>query len=334
MTREPTRVGIAGLGVMGRHHLHKLATRPDVVIVAIADPNASALDAAAPLAPYAKAFHDGSDMIASRVCEAVIVAVPPLEQHRVAMAGIDRNMPMLLEKPIAATVQQAQEIVARSEETGTRLQMGLIERFNPAFTALEGILATGLIGAVVGLETTRVGPRPSRERGVGVAFDLATHDLDLICRVVGERPVSVAAVVNRGINSAREDLLYGLLEFPSGVIARLEASWLGDHRRRRMEVIGSEGAARADLLHKQAFVTRGGTESDEAFASGAMDHDALQLQHDAFLHTARGMAEPAITARDGLWALWLATCLLQSAAEHRAIRVEDPSGAVDAALAS
>jgi predicted dehydrogenase len=329
------RVGLAGLGTMGRNHLRNLAARDDVSLVAIADPAPAALRNAQELAPSARGFDDPMVMLAEETLDALIVAVPTTLHHPVAMAAIDRRVPVLVEKPLAATVDQGLELVERARQTGAVLQVGHIERFNPAVLALGDKLRGGALSRIFSIRTTRCGPLPERIRDVGVAIDLATHDVDIICHLVGERPVRAYAEIAHHVLTDHEDLLYGLLSFPGGALGLLDVNWLTPEKQRRIVVLGAEGMFQVDYLSQSLTFTRGAATLAPTYLDGyaptfagetvtlpVRPAEPLRRQLDAFFGAVRSGGPAAITGAEGLWALKLANTLLDSAAQRRPIDIE------------
>jgi predicted dehydrogenase len=244
---------------------------------------------------------------------------------------------VLVENPLAATIVEAQHLVRTASETGVTLQTGHIERINPVVLKLDERLKAGDLSRIHSIKTTRGGPMPARIRDVGVAVDLATHDIDIMVNLVGERPVRVSAESARQVNTAHEDLLYGLLHFPSGVIGLIDVNWLTPEKQRRIVVLGSEGMFIADYLTQSLTFVRGAAELSPAYVGGyaAMfegdtvhipveSAEPLRMELDAFFAAVRARAPGAVTGADGLAALVVAKLLLSAADEGRSLPV--PSG--------
>ncbi|MEO7665113.1 MAG: Gfo/Idh/MocA family oxidoreductase [Candidatus Limnocylindrales bacterium] len=219
------RIGLAGLGSMGRNHLRVIGTRPNARLAAIADPVADAL-AAATGESGAAGYGEPLAMIAEAELDALVIAAPTMAHLPLALAAIGRGIAVLVEKPLATTVDEAMEIVAASRSTGVPVQVGHVERFNPAVRELGRLLGEGWLSTVYAITSRRAGPFPARIRDVGVTIDLATHDVDICSWIAGERPVRVHAETAQRIHASHEDLLFGLLHFPSGVVAQLDVDWL------------------------------------------------------------------------------------------------------------
>ena len=180
--------GWSGLGSMGRNHLRVLATMDGVTLAAVADPDADAL-AAATAATGAQGFAEPLALIAEAELDAVVIAAPTTTHLPIALAAIERGIAVLIEKPLAATPDEAAMIVAAAAAAGAPpVQVGHIERFNPAVLELGRLLEAGWLSTVYAITSRRAGPFPARIRDVGVTVDLATHDVDMLSWIAGERP--------------------------------------------------------------------------------------------------------------------------------------------------
>ena len=194
------RVGLAGLGAMGRNHLRVLSSRTGCRLVAIADPVPEALDAAA-AATGAQPFAEPLAMIEEAELDALVVAAPTTAHVPLALAAIERGIPVLVEKPLAATVDEGVRILRASRARGVPVQVGHVERFNPAVLELGRLVAAGWLSSIYSIASRRAGPFPARIRDVGVTVDLATHDVDILSWIAGERPKRVYAELAQRIHA-------------------------------------------------------------------------------------------------------------------------------------
>jgi UDP-N-acetylglucosamine 3-dehydrogenase len=329
------RVGIAGLGTMGRNHLRNLLARDDVTLVGVADPSAPALAAALASADRdVRGYADATELLAEEHLDALIVAAPTTLHFPVAMAALGRGVAVLVEKPLAATLDEGRQLVDAAEASGTLLMVGHIERFNPAVQALAQRLHDGALSRIFSVKTTRGGPLPERIRDVGVAIDLASHDLDIMCHLLGERPARAYAEASRMVHTAHEDLLYGLLAFPSGVVGLMDVNWLTPEKQRRIVVLGQEGMFRVDYLSQRLTYTRGAAKLSPTYLDGyapmfagetvtlpVKPAEPLRRELDAFFAAVRSDGPSPVSGRDGLAALQLVNLLLASAAEGRPVAV-------------
>jgi UDP-N-acetylglucosamine 3-dehydrogenase len=332
MMETPLRVGLAGLGSMGRNHLRHLVARRDVRLVAVADPVVSLVDLAPEQHDGVSSFQSPEVMLDEVALDALIVAVPTTFHHAVAGKALDMGIAVLVEKPLSATLAEGEDLIARARSSGAVLQVGHIERFNPAVIELAQRLRGGALSRIFTVRTVRGGPLPPRIRDVGVAIDLATHDLDIICHLLHERPVRGYAETTRRVHTDHEDLLYGVLSFPSGAMAQIDVNWLTPEKQRSITVLGQEGMFHVDLLRQTLTFTRGDADLTPTYLDGftpmfaghsvflpVRPAEPLMLELDGFFEAVRTKATPPITGEDGLSALTLAQQLLSSAAEHRAV---------------
>ncbi len=325
------RVGLAGLGSMGRNHLRVIASRANAQLVAVADPDAVALAAATGQADAA-GFADPLAMIAEAQLDAVVIASPTMSHLPLALAAIERGIAVLVEKPLAPTVDEARKIVAASRATGVPVQVGHVERFNPAVRELGRLIGEGWLSTVFAITSRRAGPFPARIRDVGVTVDLATHDVDICSWIAGERPVRVHAETAQRIHAEHEDLLFGLLHYPSGVVAQLDVDWLTPAKRRQLVVVGEEGMFELDYLTQRLTFTKATDTTNPRLIGGyaptfegevtelpVPTGEPLALEHDAFLRVVREGGRPEVDAEDGLWAVGIAIALLDSASRREVI---------------
>jgi predicted dehydrogenase len=320
------RVGLAGLGAMGRNHLRVLSSRPGCRLVAVADPIEAALDQAT-AASKAQGFAEPLAMVAEAELDALVIAAPTTAHRPLALAAIERGIPVLVEKPLAATVDEAMQIVTAAREKGVPVQVGHVERFNPAVLELGRLLEAGWLSSVYAIASRRAGPFPARIRDVGVTIDLATHDVDILSWIAGERPKRVYAELAQRIHAAHEDLLFGLLHFPSGATGMLDVNWLTPAKRRQLIVTGEEGMFELDYLTQRLTFTKSADMSQPTLIRGfapTFEGDVAELpvakkeplvaELDAFLAVVRNGGRPIVDVEDGLWAVAIANALLESAA--------------------
>src|SRR4029078_12278005 len=237
-----------------------------------------------------------------------------------------------LETRLAATIDEGMRIVVAARQHGVAVQVGHVERFNPAVLELGRLLAEGWLSSVYAIASRRAGPFPARIRDVGVTVDLATHDVDILCWIAGERPSRVYAETAQRIHADHEDLLFGLLHFPSGATGMLDVNWLTPAKRRQLVVVGEEGMFELDYLTQRLTFTRatdtnkprliGGyapTFEGEVLELPVASAEPLAAELDAFLAVVRGGGDHIIAAEDGLWAVAVATSMLEAAARGAAI---------------
>jgi predicted dehydrogenase len=330
----PLRLGLAGLGSMGRNHVRVISNHPETVLAAVADPTPEALDAAVQQTG-ARGFADPLDMIASAEIDGLVVAAPTTNHAALALAAIDRGLPILIEKPLAATVEDAIAIVTAARQRGVRVQVGHVERYNPAVLEMGRLLRAGWLSTIYAITSRRAGPFPARIRDVGVTVDLGTHDVDMLSWIAGERPVRVYAETAQRIHATHEDLTFGLMHFPSGATGFLDVDWLTPAKRRSLTVVGEEGMFELDYLTQRLTFTRSNIERPQLIAGYAttfsgdvaeipvVSIEPLRAQLDEFVRVLQTGDQPYVPGEDGLWAVGIANALLTAAAERRPIDLSD-----------
>ena len=325
------RIGLAGLGSMGRNHLRILASRADIRLAAIADPVADAL-ASAVATSGAQAFDEPLAMIAEAELDALVIAAPTTSHVPLALAAIQHNIAVLVEKPLAESAEEGERIVIAARERGVPVQVGHVERFNPAVLELGRLIKDGWLSSIYSIASRRAGPFPDRIRDVGVTIDLATHDADILSWIAGERPSRVYAETAQRIHASHEDLLFGLLHFPSGATGMLDVNWLTPAKRRQLVVVGEEGMFELDYLTQRLTFTRATDTTNPRLIGGyaptfegdvaelpVISGEPLAAEIEAFLRIVREGGRPLVDAEDGLWAVAIATSLLTAAATGQAV---------------
>lgn len=319
------RVGLAGLGSMGLNHLRVISSHADMRLVAVSDPVAASLQSAVERTE-AQGFESPIAMIREAELDAIVLAAPTTAHADLALAAIDSGVAVLVEKPLAATVDDAFRILQASRATGVPVQVGHVERFNPAVLELGRLLELGSLSSVYSITSRRAGPFPARIRDVGVTVDLATHDVDILSWIVRERPSRVYAETAQRIHADHEDLLFGLLHFPSGATGFVDVNWLTPTKRRTLVVVGEEGMFELDYLSQRLTFTRHPNAQQPMLIAGyattftgdvaelpVENREPLAAEHDAFVRVIREGSRPIVDVEDGLWAVAIATALLESA---------------------
>jgi len=330
MSEGKLRVGLVGLGMMGRNHLRVVSTHPDTILAAVADLDAVALEAAT-AQTGATGFADPITMIREADIEAVVIAAPTTAHVPLALAAIERGLPVLVEKPLAATHAEALEIVAAGRAANVPVQVGHVERYNPAVLKLGELLRAGWLTKIYAITSRRAGPFPARIRDVGVTVDLGTHDADMLSWIAGERPVRAYAELAQRKHATHEDLLFGLLHFPSGATGMLDVNWLTPAKRRSLAVLGEEGMFELDYLTQKLTFTKSDLAHPQliagyatAFSGDVLDievetHEPLRAQLDAFVRAVRTGERPYVDGEDGAWAVRIATAMLEAASTVRPV---------------
>lgn len=312
---DPVRVAVIGVGAMGANHVRVLRELPNVELVATADADERRLQDAA---PSERTYRDYRRLLAEEKLDAVSVAVPTRLHEEIAIAVIERGLSLLVEKPLAADLDECRRLKQTAQEAGVALMVGQVERFNPAVRELKRRLAAGEAGRVLQVRAQRVGPFFQRERDVGVVHDLATHDIDIFRYLLDSDIERVRAETQRGLLTEFEDALIGILRFEDGVVGTLDVNWLTPVKRRELTVLGEHGMFVVDYLHQELrFYDSGASEprakppAVETFPGAG--EAPLREEFEAFLRMAKGLEPPAVDADDAIAAMRVAEALVESA---------------------
>jgi predicted dehydrogenase len=317
----PTRAlrgAVLGLGMIGRHHARLLQASTDVEFVGAVDPGGDNFGA---VHDPAKVFPKIDDLPA---IDFAIVAVPT-ENHLDAVRALAaRGVHMLIEKPLAATTQEAREVIDVVANAGVRAGVGHVERFNPALIELRRRYDE--LGEVLLIRTERVGPFPDRVKDVGVVKDLGTHDLDLV-RWLGQSPIaSLAAQTGHVMGREHEDLVLVTGRLASDVTFSCNVDWISPTKIRRTRVLGEHGLFEADTLTADLTLYRNGDratapwlQQQRGVTEGDMTRFAiakpepLSSELKAVVAMARGEENGVVTLEEGLETVRVAEAVLESA---------------------
>ncbi|MBR0679143.1 Gfo/Idh/MocA family oxidoreductase [Roseomonas eburnea] len=275
-------LGILGVGHFGRFHALKAAANPRLRLVGLHD--ADAARAATVGAEVGTVPMEAAALIAA--ADALIVAAPTRFHFALAETALAAGRHVFIEKPIAATLDQADALIALAAARGRVLQVGHIERFSAAFRAVTGA-ETG--GRALSWDAVRAAPFRPRSLDVSVVLDLMIHDLDLVMELAGGEPERVEAV-GAAVASEHPDFAVARLVFPGRRAAVLTASRVSLAMERRLRVLGTEGEMAVDFLARSlAVLRRGGAEAVAAMPGSGIDratwtdHDSLEAEQAAFV---------------------------------------------------
>ena len=339
----PVRVAVLGAGAFGRNHLRvyremEQAGYP-VRLSAVVDPDPAALDEVS--AHYCvPGFASGAELLLSGVeLDAASVCVPTVHHAREAKSLLTAGLDLLIEKPLAASLAEADELIALAAQHGRILQVGHLERFNPAVTAVRAHLTRPMF-----FEAHRLSIFTPRSLDVDVVLDLMIHDLDIVLSLV-ESSVREVRAVGLPVLSSTSDIANVRVEFENGSIANFTASRISTERVRKLRLFQphqylSLDFARRDLLMIDVTAVAGLSSSELAAlierhskpeAEGAPRHptaglnlrkievapgEPLRLELEAFLKAVRARSRPVVDGSDGRRALELAIHINQAIAEH------------------
>jgi predicted dehydrogenase len=278
------RMAVVGAGRLGGFHAQKLAARDDVDLLAIVDPIPSARDRVAAQC-HTEALADYAGLL-DRL-DGAVIASPTSLHHRIARDFLAAGVPLLVEKPICTSSAEADELVSLARKKNIVLQVGHVERFNPAFHAV----ASNVRG-VKFIDAVRASGYTFRSTDVGVVLDLMIHDIDLVLSIAGS-PVRRVEAIGATVVGGHEDIANARIEFENGCVANLSASRVSYEAVRRMHVWSAEGFAAIDFATRTATTVRPSeTLLQRQFHVDALTPEQLDYQrtHFADEHLPRSQA--------------------------------------------
>ncbi len=343
---DALRVGVVGVGHLGRHHARVLAGIEGVKLVAVADARLEQARAVAgPLG--AEAVADYRELV-DRV-DAVSIAVPTTLHREVASAFLSRGIPALVEKPLAPSLADAEALVDLAARHNVPLAVGHIERFNPALTVLDGLEFRPKY-----LAAERLGIYTFRSTDVGVVLDLMIHDIDLVLSMV-QAPVTAVSAVGLSVFGGHEDVASARVWFEDGTVADLSASRASMSATRKMRLWGPDAFVGLDFKTRQGLIVRpsdplrrgevdiegldlSNAEAIKSHVFGTMldvqqrqaeGREPLALELEDFIHAVRTRTRPRVSGTDAVRAIRLAELVVRSLEAHQWDGVPDgPTGSL------
>ena len=321
----PIKIGVIGVGNMGQHHTRILTMLKDVELVGVADINVErGLDVASKY--RVRFFEDYRDLLP--YVDAVCVAVPTRLHHEVGMACLQSGINVLVEKPIAASIAEAESLVNAAAEYDCILQVGHIERFNPAFQELSKVLKTE---ELLALEAHRMSPYSHRANDVSVVLDLMIHDIDLMLELTDSSVIKLTASGSRASNSGYLDYVTATLGFANGIVATLTSSKVTHRKVRQISAHCKNSLTEADFLNNEILIHRQTTANcmtdygqvlyrqdgliEKVYTSNI---EPLHAELEHFVNCVRGGNQPSVGGEQALKALRLASLIEQMALDGQA----------------
>jgi UDP-N-acetylglucosamine 3-dehydrogenase len=308
------RIGVVGVGVMGSNHARVLSDIAGVELVAVADPDRKQRDYVAG-GLGCEAVSDVDELL-GRGVDAVTIAAPTHLHHDIALKCIAEGVDLLVEKPIASTVEEGRAIVAAARRAGVTLMVGHVERFNPAVESIKRAIKDQ---DILSIAITRVGPFPPRMSNVGVVIDLGVHDIDLIRWFTESEIVEIQPQMSSAV-AEREDI--ALLQFrtASGVLAHINTNWLTPFKARNVHIATRDKYLIGDLLTLQVTECFGfqpdGSYSMRHLSVGYAE--PLRAELVAFIDAIRSGERPAVTGEEAVASLEIAIRCLDARAPQAA----------------
>ncbi|WP_309108046.1 Gfo/Idh/MocA family oxidoreductase [Arthrobacter sp.] len=324
------RVGLIGLGMMGRHHARVLRELDGVDLVAVAD----SLGDPHRVADRLNLLSSVEELIAVGL-DMAVVAVPTGLHEDVGLALAEAGVHTLVEKPIAFSAEAGQRMVDAFAAKGLIGAVGHIERFNPALQSLRKRIEAGELGDVYQIATRRQGPFPARIADVGVVKDLGTHDIDLTAWLAQSSFQSIFAQITARSGRPHEDMVAATGHLENGIITNHLVNWLSPMKERLTIVTGEKGAFVADTITADLTFFENGTVATEwesmAAFRGVSEGNVIRLaiakpeplrtEHEAFRDAVLGLRQDVVTLQEGLDTLRVAEAVLASAKSRQIVKI-------------
>ncbi|MCI6557637.1 Gfo/Idh/MocA family protein [Schaalia hyovaginalis] len=324
------RVGILGIGSMGRHHVRNARNTKGFDLVALADPAGDKFGVAGDLA----VLPDVDALIAEGV-DAAIVAVPTVFHEEAALKLAEAGVHALVEKPLSFSVESGERIAKAFSDAGLIGAVGYVERCNPALLEMRRRIRDGQLGEVYQIITRRQSPFPARIADVGVVKDLATHDVDLAAWVAGSTYETVYAQTAYRSGREHEDMMVASGRFANGVLVNHLVNWLSPYKDRTTIVTGERGALVADTaMGDLTFYENGsfpvewdqianfrGVSEGEVTRYALAKREPLAVEHEHFRDAILGVSNEHVSMGEGLTTLRVLEAILESAKTGESIRL-------------
>jgi predicted dehydrogenase len=296
------RVAVVGVGHLGKHHARILASLPGVELVAVVDTNRPRAEQIA-AAHRTRALFDARDL--AGLVDAVTIAVPTEIHRDIARPFLDSGVAALVEKPLARTLAEADDLIAAAAQHGTVLAVGQTERFNPAVAAARPYLADPRF-----IEVHRLGTFPERSLDIDVVFDLMIHDLDVVLSLVRSEVAAIDAV-GVPVLTGRVDIANARLRFANGCIANLTASRISRDRVRKIRFFQPSAYVSIDYAAQKVELYRleKGNGPMPTIHGGDIDvanEEPLKRELADFVDAVRSRRAPVVTGEQGRRALEVA----------------------------
>ncbi len=318
------KAAVIGLGVMGRHHARVYRSLPEIESVMAIDPDPDANRAARDQGLLIACWdvEPGFNILSEDDIRIVSITVPTSLHASMAIRVMELGGHVLVEKPIAHTIKDAQDMIDCAKMNDCILMVGHIVRYDRITQFVRNQVLSGELGGIWRISSRRIGPAPDRIRDVGVTVDLATHDIDAMRWILGQDPWEVGATVrHRDHGNEQEDQVDGWIEFDGGATGIIEADWLTPIKHRSMVVCGSKGMLVADYVRRTVIVSKTPTVRAEW---GFPTHGSIEPLKDEIMDFVTcvivGNKSP-ISGNDGLVVLRTALMMVESSNTARRLQL-------------
>ncbi|MBC15597.1 MAG: oxidoreductase [Desulfovibrio sp.] len=290
------KVGVVGLGWMGRVHLRNYTEMADVEVVGVVDVDPKACAEVAE--QFGVKTFTSLDELLENELDAMSICVPTSLHHETGIKVMDKGINAIIEKPLAATAEEGEDLVKKAKEKGIALMVGHVERFNPAVERVKELIGDD----VISIQIERVGPYPPRIQDVGVIKDLGSHDIDLIRYLTGSEFKSVYAVSSSSLGK-HEDSALITAEMENGVLANITTNWVTPYKGRRINVACESKYIQANLITQEVKEYSAFSTYDKSYSVREwplMFREPVKEELTQFLNALRNGTPVPITGEDGL----------------------------------
>ena len=312
---QTIKTGVIGVGYLGRFHAQKYAAIESSTLVGVVDTDLAQAKKVAKECGC-EAFTDYRQLL--KEVDAVSIAVPTPAHHRVAGDCLDAGIDVLLEKPITVTLAEADDLIARAEAKNCVLQVGHLERFNPAVQAMLPFLTTPLF-----IESNRIAIFKSRGTDVDVVLDLMIHDIDIILNIVNS-PIATIHTVGAPVVTEKTDIANARIIFESGATANVTVSRISRKNERKMRIFQPGSYINVDFGNRKVMtITLSETVRENGIPKQIVDlnsfteGDALLSEVESFLHHVENRTRPLVSGVEGRRALEVALQVIEQIHQHQ-----------------
>ena len=324
------RVGVIGIGAMGKNHVRVYSELDNVELVGVADLNRESGRA------IAKRFgcgyyEDHAELL--RQVDAVTIGVPTVKHFEIGKDAVEAGVHILMEKPLAGNVAEAERLVAMMKDAGLTLAVGHIERHNPVVGHTKKLLDEGRFGKIITMTSRRVSNYPSRIRDVGVIMDLAVHDIDVSRYLAGSEVEEVFAASGRTGQCDYEDHATIILKFRNDILGIVDTNWLTPMRIREITLTCEKSLIKVNYMAQSIEISTSkmGELDDmnlyhlpiemEKVSVGLKKEEPLMRELEDFIMAVKERRDPLVTGDDGVTAITLSEAALRSSKENKLVRV-------------
>lgn len=314
-TDQKIRVGVIGVGYLGKFHAEKYAAMEEADLVGVVDLDRKVAEGIATRLG-ASCYADYHDLLAD--VDAVSIVVPTIGHHKVALDCLNNGKDVLIEKPITSTLDEADELIRLAEKKGRIIQVGHLERFNPALVAIEGYLTKPMF-----IESHRIHMFKNRGVDVDVVLDLMIHEIDIILNIV-DSPIKTIHAVGLPVVTPTTDIANARLIFENGCTANVTVSRISKDNIRRLRIFQPRSFISVDYGKKEFIkislkdtLNSEGLPEEDIIRKSLVEQDALEAELRDFVKNVREHSKPRVSGFEGRRALAVAHEIIEQMQTHR-----------------